>query len=263
MIFKTISIAVTLAVAGLSAQAATMQAVFTGTVNFSLQPGNDPSNDGTLPPIGEFFGLGTSSPIGEAVSLTVIYDTELGTLIPENDGTLSRQSLFGGPETTFSEFSPIISASIAINGITLAINPTDQSTVQRLRDTGSGTSGASVSGQSSVAEAELNEVGDVRTRDVTAFQMSLLSRDVDAVPFDFDTPFSATGFGSGSLLVVNSVSTLLDGGEIDTEYSEFLNIFFTTESVTVTDISAVPLPAGLPLLLAGLGAFGVLRHRKV
>jgi hypothetical protein len=64
---------------------------------------------------------------------------------------------------------------------------------------------------------------------------------------------------------VGSSVTALNALQSDA-YSSALGFQFDSDNVTgtwsLTDVSAVPLPAGLPLLLSGLGIFGIVARRR-
>ncbi len=63
------------------------------------------------------------------------------------------------------------------------------------------------------------------------------------------------GFGSGLVIAIGD-SNFLDDQLINTAGEQFFRNALNTE------LSAVPLPAGLPLLLGGMGLLGLLRNRK-
>lgn len=91
---------------------------------------------------------------------------------------------------------------------------------------------------------------------------SLASVTFDATAQTVTADASAPGGTAGT----GTIS--FDGGGL--AFSSFLfrhqqtaqNIGFTVNTVTV-DLAPVPLPAGLPMLLAGLGAFGFMARRKL
>lgn len=86
--------------------------------------------------------------------------------------------------------------------------------------------------------------------------------------------FEAPGCAAGDTVAQNSVNYKWLPGDLgDGEYTITLSAFsdstyynhlasVSIDVIVSGGISAVPLPAGLPLLLAGLGALGLLRRRK-
>lgn len=75
----------------------------------------------------------------------------------------------------------------------------------------------------------------------------------NAAQFDIFNPIPFDTDGDEGLFSFNFVGTTFGIGAIG---------FNDNFRVSQLNVSAVPLPAGLPLLLAGLGAFGLVRRRK-
>jgi hypothetical protein len=99
--------------------------------------------------------------------------------------------------------------------------------------------------------------------DIEAWALDLLNDNSDMLTgYAFDL-FLATDPCGGFGPLSGTCNTLV-GGLAPDSFGLTVNSFGTlTADYTLTkSVSAVPLPAGLPLLLAGLGAIGLLRRRK-
>jgi hypothetical protein len=231
--------AAVLAVGASSAQAATMQAVYTGTVTSS-------SNS-----TGEFGVAAVDGLDGLAYVLTFLYDTDVGTptIFPTNT------TIQGGTAPGNSAPSPMISASLTINGVTRTINGTYQGVVSQQQD-------AFDLAQHFAQDAtDFDGIGiDLQY----TLQTYMIASDL-ATSSDLTQPFTLTGLtpsvGSGLF----QFSRRVDGVEVENASG---SLYFDTLTVSAyvapdpdPEVPVVPLPAGLPLLVGGLGALALLRRR--
>jgi hypothetical protein len=238
---KVISMTAALALAGLSAEAATMKAVYTGFVTSSNNQTGEFGTD-------EVFGLN-----GLEFLMTFIYDPSVGV----QSSTSAVVSVAGG-EANSGAPTPIISSFITINGVTKSV---DGSYVGGINLQSTEPCQNCLDGVDHVAQTFVDGSGLTISQALFA-QIS----DFDLpIPLSLTTPFSfkvpdnvLSAFGSFSFTAfavsVEGAATTLES------VSGSLNL--RTVSVSeVTDVAPIPLPAGLPLMAVALGALVILRRR--
>ena len=173
-----------------------------------------------------YFGAAGADLTNDAVVASYTYDTSLG--IEATDGA-SYDELDGGLD--FGVTSPILAATLEINGKSYSYTPDYYADVSTGYGTFDWTTGAyDVTGVSDTAYALLGGSSSVAMQ-------------TDALPplTSLSTPFSSTGFGLGYF-----DSNFADDGSSDT-------FSFQTSSVNV---SAAPEPATWVLMFGGLGMIG-------
>lgn len=225
-------------VLALPAAAATMQAVYTGTVT------------GSYDQTGVFGGPGSSLD-GAAFTMTFRYDTTQGAT---DDGGYYQQ-LYGG--AAYGTTSPFFYAALTINGVTQTLDLNYYSLVQ-LHDA------SAIGGtQTETLHQAVDYFDDGLTQDYANFYAYLGSIDGSlGVPLDLTQPFTAdfdplngTHYGSGYF-------QLHDYDYGTNTYTEYAYGNLAPTRVVVTAVSAVPLPAGLPLLVFALGGLAVAARRR-
>lgn len=230
-----------LAVAAVSAEAATFKAVYTGTVGFSLNETGEFGSD-------ERFGLS-----GLDFILSFIYDPDVGQQVSD---AISR-GVQGGSALSPPSLSPIISSSLTINGVTRSLDGSYFGNVFVRQTDPDAVVGANTDSVGHTAQSAGNATGNEFSYSVSA----ALNGDL-GVPLSLTTPFS----------LISTVDDFADGGTFqffrreDGETVENVVGFFLVETLTVSaldDVAPIPLPAGLPLLAAALGGLAVLRRRRV
>lgn len=234
-------LALALAVAAVPAQAAVMQAVYTGTVTNSFNYTNN-------------FGLtGVSSLDGQAYVLTFVYNTALG--ITDNAG--ESIYLYGGTNTAPAPVpSPVTSATLLINGQTVQAPPSNGIVAVKK-------SPPCAICENFVQHTASNSQGANTPNSSAQTLFGQFKSTTAAVPLSLTQAFSLTA-PSG---------TSYDGGEFG--FTDIQNNVtgtqvsgqFLVQSVTVTVVTPdvvvapVPLPASAALLLVGLGAIGAMAGR--
>jgi hypothetical protein len=221
---RLVGILVTTLVFGSSQVSATeVEVTYTGTIT-----GSDGDN---------VFGLtGTNLSSGTySFSASFVADTSLGEsvsgFVPDSNGVV------GG--TLYSVSSPILSASITINGIT-------------------DTFGAAQAGQLNglncgvVSCPVLGYNSRFTTQAIAADNTFML---LDVASPGFGLPYSITNPFNYTV----QAGDILDGQFADPTAGTNLSLFATT--ITLTDLTT-PLPAALPLFATGLGGLGLLGWRR-
>jgi hypothetical protein len=223
MMLKSILLAAGLAVAALSAQAATMKAVWTGTI--IDQPGRISVAKG-------MFGYQEETLLaGKEFRAEVIFDTLRGT----RSTTAALDDAFG---TTGADDSQrvIRSAKIIINKNVFLFPVTDNLRNRALiNQTGS---------QEVLFSQQV--LGNVATGDFR--NLNLQAVFASDAPIDLEAPVSETG--------PSRLSGQFRIGISQTEY------FFGTLSTETLTIAPIPLPATLPLALAALAGLGIVARRR-
>lgn len=217
---------------GSVAQAAVLQAVYTGKVENSFD---------------QFLSFGTTETNGLDgldFSLTYVYDPSVGTPF----STSAVLAVFGGTAPPNLVPSPIISASLKINGVTRSVNGSYFGSVV-VQQTDSGFN--SIDGVQHYAQ-DFGSTPD-RTFD---FIISTNVYDFDLpVPLSLTTPF---GFNVPDGAPLNSGSFLFQDvvAGVAIENSSGILRFRSLTVSEVTDLpptpAPIPLPASFPLLLAGM-----------
>jgi hypothetical protein len=222
-----------LALMTMSAEAATMKATYTG----SVYDGVDYYEN--------VFDTGSTSLDGFEYILTVVYDTALGARSTIED---AADRLYGG--SLYGLVSPIVSVTLEINGVEVALNATR-----------AGFAFLVAGGPSSTfAKHEASGTTSNGTIDVTT------------------SFFQETTWNTGTSIDLEVSKTLTDSlvdnygyfelSAFDTStssYAAHAKGYMTVESLKITQYdepAAVPLPATAGLLVAALGGLGALVRRR-
>jgi hypothetical protein len=213
---------------GTTAFALPMKAVYTGTVSGS----NDVTNT---------FGAGNTGLDGLTYSLTFFYD-------PATPGagryTAGPSDIaYGGSAYGGGLLDPVSSALLTINGHTEAVLGSYQ--------------GYASNYGNYYAQRQAIDYSDNGSQYVYRDLSAFVNDFSNGLPIDLETPFSSSIFSSssGAFYLYNYDYAL-------SQYSTYATGSLTPASLTVTRVSAVPLPAALPLFVAGLGGLALMRRRK-
>lgn len=236
--WKEYTVAVALCLGPVTADAATMQTIYTGTV-FG-------SSDMT-----GIFGLGANSSLdGLSFTMTTTYDTAVGTRFTGVQGTQTIDSLQGGSSVAAAD--PYLSAVLTINGISRTIGSALYSAMYAADD--------ATNGYSQFSQFLNDYVYDPQTgatQNLSYFYASI--QDVSgAIPVNLDAAYSTgSNSGSGGIFQFYDYDPLLG-------YTSFTqgSLQIASFSVSAVGIAPVPLPAGAGLLMAALGGLGLLKRRK-
>lgn len=233
--WKECTVAVTLCLGPVTADAATMQTICTGTVSGS--------SDMT-----GIFGLGANSSLdGLSFTMTTTYDTSVGTRFTGVQGTQTIDSLQGG--SSIGAADPYLSAVLTINGISRTIGSALYSAMYAADDATNGNSQFS---------QFLNDYGyDPQTRvtqNLSYFSAAI--QDVaGAIPANLDAPYStASNPVSGGYFQYYDYDPLLG-------YTSYTAGALQIASFSVSAVGVAPLPAGAGLLMAALGGLGPSKRR--
>jgi hypothetical protein len=219
--------------AGLSveASAVTMQAVYKGTVSSSYDETG-------------LFGQGAGSGVldGLAYTLTYIFDPDTVGAIRTSDSSLDE--VVGG--SVYSVPTPMLTATLTIGGHN---ESSAGSFVGRAENYSDGAQAYTLH------EALDSEIAGSKTTDSYMFNYAF-DGDI-GVPLDLNSPFSITNattiYGFFQFYQFDSGTGL---------YDFYVRGNSAASSVSVSRVSAVPVPAALPLLLSGLGGLIALSRRR-
>ena len=229
--------AMTLAVTAAPAGAATMQAVFTGTV----YSGYDQTG---------VFGAPGGSLANLGYTLRYVYDTSLGTRLSAGAGTVD--DLYGG--SVYGTATPTVSATLTIGSVTQSVGGSYESRYQLCNI------GYCAIDQYYTSAADYTSQPDGGYT-YNGFN-AIVSDYTDFLPDNLDTPFSvmisalAQQYGYFQFATVDGTTGLR---------TTFANGYLSLDrlSVSQVDIAPIPLPAsGLLLLGAGAGLAAIRRRRR-
>lgn len=229
MKYLVVAAAVVFAGFGASATASVMQAVYTGTVYNSQ---NDTGEFGIADP----HGLD-----GLAYTLTYVYDTSLG----HRTTNSQHDDVIGG--TYYNAVSPIVSSLLTINGVTKLVlgGYTGEVAVYNYSyemsfslDASDFYSSGDFGSANHIGMSSFVPKGSIQTNVERAFSLGSLANNFSSF-FQFQTYNNST----------SSFSTNVKGD-------------LSQESLIVTRISPVPLPASFGLMAAALGGLVAFRRRR-
>lgn len=238
------------------AGAAVMRASYSGVLSSGMDEGN-------------YFGLGASADLtGQAFEALLTYDTDR----PGADRQTSsgEDTISGSSEpATGTFFNPVLSSSITVNGVKFAI-PQPIASADTSFGYGSASSSVSAADPGSSALGHVSSfydiITDASTEDSTSFEMTPgVLGNASRFPFGLEQVFETVrtpeaGFESlGGFALSEYVRD-----QVTEEYTTFraANGVFDTHAVSVSTVTAVPVPATIPLLLTAFGALGLVARRR-
>jgi len=200
----------------------------------------------------DLFGQGGGTSLnGLSYTLTFVYDAATPDAARTTTGDYDR--VRGGAASSLGAVSPMLSATLAILGHSEAFDPYFFGYAENFNNS-SGV-GFSAYGYHRV----LNNF-NADTTGISDYVNAIAYDSSHAVPTNLDTPYGIA-------------ATLLN--EVDPGYFQFVHYDFaagqnTTYTfgrlnptrLTVTRVEEVPLPAALPMLVAGLGALGLMARKR-
>ena len=234
--FAALAATAALAVAQPS-HATLMQAVFTGTINADLSGGAGGAG---------IFGLQEDQLIGQAFTMTFRYDTNLGTFAETSDSA----TLSGG--ATPGTVSPVLSANVQINGVTLSIPSVSSSNIAATDvSTGLGAECIQTTGASTRPSGPGQE---------SAIIDGCLGNNSVPFSFDFSQPFSV----HGGPVPFSEIGIFDQSTGQSLRRLDFRAVAHDLVVTRVAEAGAgVPEPTTWALLIAGFGLAGArLRARK-
>jgi hypothetical protein len=228
-----------------TAQALPMKAVWTGTVGGIIDGTRGDVND----PTHVFGGDSRDALTGATFTFTEIFDPD--TLGSKRNTTPTLDEVGGGSVYYLNAPSPILSSMLEINGHT---------------ETFDGNYRGAVSFQSIPNSNDVYTVSDhyffYGNGDGDTSTIFLIGYALAGVPNNLNTPYSLVFDrpGNGGYFEFNHYVNAATS-----YYTKFSRGSLNPASVTFSNVnvvSAVPIPAALPLLATGLGAMGVFASRK-
>jgi hypothetical protein len=225
---------VALAVFSAPTSAATMKAVYQGTITNS----DDQTN---------VFGQGTGSVLdGLSYVYTLIYDT--ATLGQETATSPILNQIDGG--TSFAgSVSPVVSAVFTVGNHSENISGSYGGLISHLID-------------GSFSSRQDSAVDRIVTSGIEhyAYVFNEFSDEIFSLPYDLDKPFSVT-----SVAYIVGTFTFSDLDMNTAQFITYASGTLSPTSLTVTRLDApseVPVPAALPLFAAGIGALCLASRRR-
>jgi hypothetical protein len=221
------------------AQAAVMQAVYTGTIADGIDEG------------GLYFGL--TDLAGQSFTATFVYDTARGSRTTFMDPTnpTSSDTVVGGSDFSSAPLAPVLAAMLTINGRTHSYVPIQNGTAAIAV-------GPSLGGSGPVRTFienrgnQVSSIGGIRTENY----MDIGFRALGAVEANLDLPLALLdddSFFQGGFAFARTPE---GEGMVRTAYAGGR---FFTDSVTITAVSE---PSFAWLLLSGLAGLGLLGRRR-
>lgn len=236
MRFMTFAAATLAAViGGTAARAELVEAVFTGTIYNS--------SDAT-----GVFGLGSGSNVldDQEFTLTYVYDTSAGAEMTDTGLDVIYGGDMWGP-------SPVVSASLTINGVTLTFDGDTESFV--------GVCNADYCNGSDLRDYEAYQYTNDGTTYLESYTYTYFVLPAFTMPFDLTEPLSYTSDemveAGGDFFFYGCTPTQTDCTTTTDVSGEY-----TIASVSIRSLAPVPLPAGAGLLGASLALMGLVARRR-
>lgn len=210
--------------------AVTMKAVYEGTVYNSFD-------------IFDLFEQNGASLNGLSYTLTYIYDAATPGALPFTSS--AQNSIVGG--TAIGNINPVQSATLVIGGHTEVINSNFYGVATNYND-----------GSTAYGNHYMQNMFNDGTTEVANWIQAIAYDSSLTVPLDLDTSYVIAAAMLGS-----SGDFRFRHYDIGTDlHTTFASGHLVATSLTITSLEAVPLPAALPMLVAGLGAMGFMGWRR-
>jgi hypothetical protein len=244
---KSLVLAASLIVLPVAGQSAVMQATWTGTIT----SGYDQTDT---------FGTGNTDLSGLTYSMNFKFNTSRGVRV--TDGSTFDQ-LAGGLDYFGTPSSPVLSASIQINGKTRSSKGANQGYVY--------TQDANTYGYNyylnSAYDYSTQSNGSSKYNYLYGYFYDYLLNTLLTTPGTLDQPFSLANGGSTyctDYLGYCGFFQFYDYNAVIGDFRTYTFGYLDVSNITVTEISpsAVPLPATAFMLMGGVAGLGLIRRRK-